>query len=457
MNLYIVLFLVGIIGSICCLIIMLIRSVKGKNVLKHFTSILFPLFFILMVYGVCGSLKLIPEINIPSFTKFSLEKKNVNSIEETSEKFRFYTIGKSENTISTEQIAKEKKTVVLIKCDKSTGSGFIINESGYVLTNFHVINGSEHYYAVFQNEKGEEGKKISLKLIFFDKDKDISLLKLDSNEKFDYITLGSSDMVVDGQKIMTIGSPIGIINSISDGIIAGLRKINNTKFIQITAALSPGNSGGVLLNMSGEVIGMNTFKVTNAENVNFAIATSEIIKFLDNNEINDNINVARNESKNESDVELENETKDEPDVELENEEILHILNKAQESFFHITRSFTEWNGHGLLYKEYNSSEKLQNYLKQYWTSTATKSFIRLIGAKYIDSKYCISIGDGISEDILNGKIIKKQKIENKIFITLSVNNLDSEESYNENYEIKFENGEWLVDYVDSQFGEIGQK
>jgi serine protease Do len=420
---------------------MLIRLEKGKNVLRCFTSTLFPLFLLIMGYGIGGSLNLIPKINIQKPIKFLLVKENVSTIEITSRKSKYYTIGNSASTVSTEEIAKKKKTVVLIECDRGTGSGFIINEEGYVLTNFHVIQGSDYYNAVFQDENDEAGKKIPLQLIFYDKEKDICLLKLDSNEKFDYMIFGSSDIVVDGQKIMTIGSPIGIINSISDGIIAGLRKINNTKYIQVTAALSPGNSGGVLLNMSGEVIGMNTFKVTNAENVNFAVATNEIINFLDEIEMRDNINPTKSES----------------DIELKDEEILDILDKAQESFFHITHSFTDWSGHGLLHKEYDSPEKLQNYLKQYWTSTAIKSFVKFIDAKYIDNRYCITIGDGVREDILNGKILKKQRIKDIIYIALSVYDLNSQQPNIENYEIEFEDGKWLVDYFDSQFGEIGDK
>lgn len=441
-NIYLLIFIIGNIGFIICLIIMLIRVLKGKNAIKRLNGVLSILFFILLIYGICGKLGFLPKINGTNLNIGSNVKNNENISQSTSENLSFYTMGNSKNIIATEEIAKNKKAVILIQCGDSLGSGFIINNSGYVVTNYHVINGSNFYTGVFQNEKDEEGRKIPLNLIAFSEEKDIALLKLDSNEKFSYMIFGNSDKILDGQKIITIGSPKGIINSISDGIVSGIRKMDNTKYIQITAALSPGNSGGVLLNMSGEVIGMNTFKIKNAENLNFAIASSEIISFLDSSLVKDTISGSKNKT----------------NIELSDKDILAIINNSQNSFFNVIHGISQHQySYGVLNKNYDSPQKLQDYLKQYFTSNASKDFIDFIGAKYINNKYCIKLGDATKVDLLNAKVLKKQQIDNKIYINLSAYNIDLQDYENLNQELKFENNKWLVDYFEGSFGKIGHK
>ena len=82
---------------------------------------------------------------------------------------------------------------------------------------------------------------------------------------------------------MTIGSPRGLMNTVSDGIVSGIRQFDTTSYLQISAPISPGNSGGALLNMKGELLGLTTFKVTESENLNFAISADEVKALIDAN------------------------------------------------------------------------------------------------------------------------------------------------------------------------------
>lgn len=84
-----------------------------------------------------------------------------------------------------------------------------------------------------------------------------------------------------GEKVITISSPQVIINTISDGIVSSIRKEGNARYIQITAPVSEGSSGGALLNMKGELIGIITFKAPDGENLNFALSSNDIREFLD--------------------------------------------------------------------------------------------------------------------------------------------------------------------------------
>ena len=85
--------------------------------------------------------------------------------------------------------------------------------------------------------------------------------------------------LVRGQKVVAIGSPLGLFNSVSDGIISGFRKIRDIDMIQFTAPISPGSSGGAVLNMQGEVIGISTAGLDNGQNINLAVGYENILMF----------------------------------------------------------------------------------------------------------------------------------------------------------------------------------
>ena len=145
-----------------------------------------------------------------------------------------------------------------------TGSGFIIDPEGYVLTNHHVINNAEKI--IVRLEVAGKEKKMEAELIGSDKKTDIALLKIkrddNSTTPFPYIPMGNSKNLEVGEWVIAIGNPFGLSHTVTTGIVSAKgRDIGSgpyDEFIQTDASINPGNSGGPLLNMKGEVIGINT-------------------------------------------------------------------------------------------------------------------------------------------------------------------------------------------------------
>ncbi|MDH5458539.1 MAG: trypsin-like peptidase domain-containing protein, partial [Nitrospinota bacterium] len=145
-----------------------------------------------------------------------------------------------------------------------TGSGFIINAEGYVLTNHHVINGADKIKVRLQ--VADKEKTYEAELIGSDKKTDIALLKIkregEDSTPFPYIPMGDSKQLEVGEWVIAIGNPFGLSHTVTTGIVSAKgRDIGSgpyDEFIQTDASINPGNSGGPLLNMKGEVIGINT-------------------------------------------------------------------------------------------------------------------------------------------------------------------------------------------------------
>jgi S1-C subfamily serine protease len=146
--------------------------------------------------------------------------------------------------------------------DGGSGSGSIIDDKGYVLTNNHVVNGA---YKLFVNLS--DGSRYEAKVVGVDPENDLAMMKFNppKNVKLTTIPFGESAKLKVGQRVLAIGNPFGLERTLSDGIVSGLgrpvQKDNTTiirDMIQTNAAINPGNSGGPLLNSRGEMIGINT-------------------------------------------------------------------------------------------------------------------------------------------------------------------------------------------------------
>ncbi len=163
------------------------------------------------------------------------------------------------------------------------GSGFLISSDGYVITNKHVISQVNAEYTV----QLSNGKKYPAKIIARDAVLDVGVLKINGSG-FSYLTLGDSDKLEVGQQVVAIGNALAEFqNSVSQGIVSGLgRSItasngaggveNLDKVIQTDAAINPGNSGGPLLNMYGEVIGVNVAIAQGGQNIGFALPINSV-------------------------------------------------------------------------------------------------------------------------------------------------------------------------------------
>lgn len=163
-------------------------------------------------------------------------------------------------------------SVVTIRTDIGQGTGFIINEEGYIVTNAHVLAGGRKIQAITS-----EQTLIDAIFIGYDSDFDIALLKIPGD--YEGFELGDSDEIQIGEKVIAIGNPLGLQFSVSEGIVSAVHRegINGVEaYIQTDAALNPGNSGGPLINKQGKVIGINNFKIGGSESLGFALESDYI-------------------------------------------------------------------------------------------------------------------------------------------------------------------------------------
>ena len=183
-------------------------------------------------------------------------------------------------TLSAEKIYKQVSdaVVVILSYDSNDelskqGSGVVINDKGYVVTNYHVLAGNDRL-EVFHNKELIP----YVDIIGIDVEKDILILKIEA-KKFPAIKIGDSEKLSIGQRVYAIGSPLGYENTISEGIISGLRSYEESErnFIQITASISPGSSGGAVVNDKGELIGISTLTDKEGQNLNFAIPINDVL------------------------------------------------------------------------------------------------------------------------------------------------------------------------------------
>jgi len=168
---------------------------------------------------------------------------------------------------------------------RSLGSGFIISEDGFIVTNNHVIMGADQIQITFQVEGREQS--FDAEVIGTDPETDLALLKIEADIDLPTLEFGDSDKIRVGDWVVAIGNPFGLAHTVTAGIVSAKGRIIGAgpydNFIQTDASINPGNSGGPLLNLKGEVIGINTAIVAAGQGIGFAIPSSmaqEIIEQL---------------------------------------------------------------------------------------------------------------------------------------------------------------------------------
>jgi len=157
------------------------------------------------------------------------------------------------------------------------GSGFFVSKDGLILTNYHVI--AEGSSAIVKLPDGAYYVVDGVRA--FDKVRDIAVIKA-RGHNFRTLTLGSSERVQVGEEVVAIGNPLSLESTVSNGIVSGIRTDEQLggRFLQITAPISPGSSGGPLFNMDGQVIGITTMYLEGGENLNFAIPIDDAKRLL---------------------------------------------------------------------------------------------------------------------------------------------------------------------------------
>ena len=189
-----------------------------------------------------------------------------------------------------EAVERFGEGVVVIKQPGALGSGFVVREDGYVITNSHVVQG-EIEVTVTVHRKTPDGveKKVfeEVEIVAINPYVDLALLKIDAEELGDFpltkVYFGNIDELKVGDPVFAVGAPLGLERSVSEGIVSiRNRAQNGITYIQTTAAINPGNSGGPLFNHKGEVVGVNTWHFQMSEGLNFSIPIDFVKHFIVN-------------------------------------------------------------------------------------------------------------------------------------------------------------------------------
>ena len=179
------------------------------------------------------------------------------------------------------------EAVVQVRTPGGLGSGFFLNEDGYLITNFHVIEGEmEISVEVYHQKNGQLDRETykQVKIIAINKFHDLALLHIEDKNapKFKAVTLGSADVLSVGEGVFAIGSPLGLERTVTQGIVSTkTRQLEGNLYLQTSAQINPGNSGGPLFNLAGEVVGVTNMKITFGEGLGFAIPAELVKSFLD--------------------------------------------------------------------------------------------------------------------------------------------------------------------------------
>ena len=162
------------------------------------------------------------------------------------------------------------------------GSGFIIDRNGTILTNYHVVDGAQKIAVTLS-----DGKNYDAKVIGKDQKSDIAVIKIDAGRDLPAVTFGDSDRLEVGEWVMAIGNPFGLDHTVTSGIVSAKGRHIGTgpydNFIQTDASINPGNSGGPLINLRGEVVGINTAIFSQSGGnigIGFAIPTNSVKELL---------------------------------------------------------------------------------------------------------------------------------------------------------------------------------
>ncbi len=153
---------------------------------------------------------------------------------------------------------------------RSLGSGFIVSEDGYILTNNHVVERADEITVRLYDETEYEAE-----IVGTDPKTDIALIKINADRKLPHVVLGDSDALQVGEWVVAIGNPFGLEHTVTAGIVSAKGRVIGSgpydDFIQTDASINPGNSGGPLFNLKGEVVGINTAIVQGGQGIGFAI------------------------------------------------------------------------------------------------------------------------------------------------------------------------------------------
>ncbi len=194
--------------------------------------------------------------------------------------------GRARERTVRELAAEVGEAVVQVRTPAGLGSGFFINAEGYLITNFHVIEGETQIAVEVYHQQGGQLERRSYKqvrIIAMNKFRDLALLRVEDPgaPKFAFVPLGDSDALAVGERVFAVGSPLGLERTVTEGIVSTkTREMQGDLYLQTTAQINPGNSGGPLFNLRGEVVGVTNMKISFGEGLGFAIPVRAVRDFL---------------------------------------------------------------------------------------------------------------------------------------------------------------------------------
>lgn len=186
--------------------------------------------------------------------------------------------------LSFEEVVRQTKpAIVYLKGSDKAGSGFFVTGTGVIVTNAHLARGEDSLLATLSS-----GEHLEARVVYIDAELDVALAKVDVTNKIDFphLTLISADGVRQGEAVLAIGNPgDAMLFSATKGIVSAVGRFSNAgpgTWVQTDAPINPGNSGGPLLNLRGEVVGINTLKVIrkNVHGIGFALSSSDVLEVL---------------------------------------------------------------------------------------------------------------------------------------------------------------------------------
>ena len=203
---------------------------------------------------------------------------------------RLYRTANLKKTTIAEAARAVSEAVVKVASPEASGSGFFINEDGYLITNYHVIERETKievtYFAGtrngFQKRKFKKVKIVAINLFV-----DLALLKIEDlgDTKIKFAHLGDIDRIIVGEQVFAVGNPLGLERTVTDGVISTKsRAFEGLVYIQTNADINPGNSGGPLFNLAGEVIGVTNMGYIFYGGLGFAIPVNYVKNFIENRE-----------------------------------------------------------------------------------------------------------------------------------------------------------------------------
>ncbi len=231
----------------------------------------------------------VPRAHIEQIERGETKVKSTKPSSQTSKNELYYAYTTPPAERSVKELASQLgEAVVQVRTPSGLGSGFILNEEGYLITNFHVIeNETQISIEVYHQKNGALDRRTykQVRIIALNKFADLALLEIEDEgaPRFKHVNLGNAETLTVGDRVFAIGSPLGLERTVTEGILSTkTREIEGTLYMQTSAQINPGNSGGPLFNLRGEVIGVTNMKITFGEGLGFAIPIENVVYFLKN-------------------------------------------------------------------------------------------------------------------------------------------------------------------------------